>query len=122
VRNSTQSTTPAIKFQRGQFVLYRNPEMFWTGQAGHTFVCRVARVDPGNTYDLTPLPTGSPIYYANPDYMRLLPAVDAMRDIDTAPLNTEGAADDMTAAAIAWLTQQQATASQRPPELPTQHN
>ncbi|MGI5359968.1 hypothetical protein ACQI4E_32370 [Streptomyces sp. CA-252508] len=49
--------------------------------------------------------------------MRLLPAADAMRDIDTAPLNTEGAADDMTAAAMAWLTQQAATANRRP-ELP----
>jgi hypothetical protein len=53
--------------------------------------------------------------------MRLLPSIDAMRDIDTAPLNTDGAADDMTAAAIAWLTQQHATANQRP-ELPAQHD
>ncbi|MCX5166200.1 hypothetical protein OOK39_45010 [Streptomyces sp. NBC_00264] len=42
-----------------------------------------------------------------------------MRDIDAAQLNTDGAADDMTAAAIAWLTQQHATANQRP-ELPAQ--
>ncbi|MFJ8469642.1 hypothetical protein [Streptomyces swartbergensis] len=121
MRDSAQSTTPAIKFQRGQFVLYRDPEMFWTGQAGHTFVCRVDRVCLGDTYDLTPLPSGSPIYFANPEYMRLLPAVDAMRDIDTAPLNTEGAADDMTAAALSWLTQQHATANQRP-ELPAQRD
>ncbi|MNG39101.1 hypothetical protein D3C84_1270340 [compost metagenome] len=51
--------------------------------------------------------------------MRLLPALDAMRDIDTAPLNTDGAAEDMTAAAIAWLTQQHATANRRA-ELPAQ--
>jgi hypothetical protein len=119
VRNSTQSTTPAVTFKRGQFVLYRDPEMFWTGQSSHTFVCRVDRVCLDHTYDLTPLPNGRPIYYANPDYMGLLPAVDAMRDIDTAPLNTDGAADDMTAAAIAWLTQQHATANQRP-EVPDQ--
>lgn len=121
MRDSAQSTAPAIKFKRGQFVLYRDPEMFWTGQAGHTFVCRIDRVCVGDTYDLAPLPSGSSIYFANPEYMRLLPSVDAMRDIDTAPLNTDGAADDMTAAAIAWLTQQHATANQRP-ELPAQHD
>ncbi|GAA2615543.1 hypothetical protein GCM10010304_81030 [Streptomyces roseoviolaceus] len=121
MRDCAQSTTPAIKFQRGQFVLYRDPEMFWTGQAGHTFVCRVDRVCLDNTYDLTPLPNGRTIYYANPDYMRLLPTVDAMRDIDTALLNTDGAADDMTAAALAWLTQQHPTANQRP-ALPAQRD
>lgn len=121
MRDSAQSTIPAIKFKRGQFVLYRDPEMFWTGQAGHTFVCRVSRVCLENAYDLAPLPSGSPIYFANPEYMRLLPSLDAMRDIDTAPLNTDGAADDMTAAAIAWLTQQHATANQRP-ELPAQRD
>ncbi len=31
MRDSAKSTTPAIKFERGQFVLYRDPEMFWTG-------------------------------------------------------------------------------------------
>ncbi|OSZ61286.1 hypothetical protein OQI_06140 [Streptomyces pharetrae CZA14] len=118
MRNSTQSTTPAVTFQRGQYVLYRDPELFWTGQDRHTFVCRIDRICVGGlTYDLTPLPSGRPIYAASRDYMRLLPAVDAMRDIDTAPLNTEGAADDMTAAAMAWLTQQAATANRRP-ELP----
>lgn len=121
MRDSAQRTTPAIKFQRGQFVLYRDPEMFWTGQADHTFVCRVDRVCLGDTYDLAPLPKGRSIYYANPEYMRLLPSIDAMRDIDTAPLNTDGAADDMTAAATAWLTQQHATANQRP-ELPAQRD
>jgi hypothetical protein len=120
VRNSTQSATPAVTFQRGQYVLYRDPELFWTGQPRHTFVCRIDRICVGGvTYDLTPLPSGRPIYTASRDYMRLLPAVDAMRDIDSAPLNSDGAADDMTAAAIAWLTQQHATANQRP-ELPEQ--
>lgn len=31
MRDNAQRTTPAIKFQRGQFVLYRDPEMFWSG-------------------------------------------------------------------------------------------
>ncbi|WP_328541086.1 hypothetical protein [Streptomyces sp. NBC_00344] len=119
--DSAQRNIPAITFQRGQFVLYRDPEMFWTGNSGHTVVCRVDRVCVGGAYDLAPLPSGSPIYFANPDYMRLLPSADAMRDIDTAPLNADGAADDMTAAAIAWLTQQHATANQRP-ELPAQRD
>ncbi|MBT2406262.1 MULTISPECIES: hypothetical protein [unclassified Streptomyces] len=117
MRDTAQSTTPVITYKRGQYVLYRNPEMFWTGQEGHTFVCRVERICVGGiTYDLTPLPSGRQINAASPDYMRPLPAIDAMRDIDTAPLNTAAAAD-MTPAAVAWLTQQAATASRRP-ELP----
>ncbi|MFJ3099075.1 hypothetical protein [Streptomyces hydrogenans] len=121
MHNSAQHsiTVPAAGFRKGQYVLYRDPEKFWTGQAGHTFVCRVDRVGLHNTYDLTPLASGRPIYFASPDYMRLLPAVDAMRDIDTAALNSDGTVDDMTAAAMAWLTQQHATANQRP-ELPEQ--
>lgn len=119
MRDTTQSTAPATTYKRGQYVLYRNPEMFWTGQEGHTFVCRVERICVGGaTYDLTPLPSGRQITAASPDYMRLLPAIDAMRDIDTAPLNTD-TADDMTAAAMAWLAQQAATANPRP-ELPAQ--
>ncbi|MFF8939220.1 hypothetical protein ACF08O_31785 [Streptomyces paradoxus] len=121
MRDSTQHTTPVTAtYQRGQFVLYRDPEMFWTGQRGHTFVCRVDGVTPGGgSYDLTPLPHGSPVYYASPDFMRLLPAIDAMRDIDTAPLNADSASDDMTAAALAWLTQQNAIANKRA-DLPVQ--
>ncbi|MEU3774246.1 hypothetical protein AB0F11_13760 [Streptomyces sp. NPDC032472] len=118
MRDTAQSTTPVITYKRGQYVLYRNPEMFWTGQEGHTFVCRVERICVGGvTYDLTPLPSGRQVNAASPDYMRPLPAVDAMRDIDTAPLNTAGAADEMTAAAMAWLTQQRQMANRRP-ELP----
>ena len=117
MRDMTQSTTPSTAFQRGQFVLYRDPELFWTGQAGHTFVCRVNGSSRAGTWDLMPLPHGKPICHANPDYMRLLPAIDAMRDIDTAPLHADGAADDMSAAAFAWLTQQHTVANQ-PPQLP----
>lgn len=119
--NRAQSTTPVIKFQRGQFVLFRDPEMFWTGQAGHTFVCKVERTWLDDKYDLIALASDRFIHSASAEYMRLLPSLDAMRDIDTAPLNTNGAADDMTAAAIAWLTQQHATANQRA-ELPAQRD
>ncbi|MFE9637241.1 hypothetical protein [Streptomyces sp. NPDC006463] len=71
----------AVSFQRDDFVLYRDPERFWRGEANHTFVCRVSRV---NTY------VSGGIRYT-------LPPADAMRDIDTAPLNTASAADEMTA-------------------------
>ncbi|MGW0607806.1 hypothetical protein [Streptomyces sp. NPDC002640] len=114
---STQRTQARAAFKQGDFVLYRDPQKFWTGQPGHTFVCRIERTWMNGTFTLTEAATDRPIYEVRPDYMRLLPAVDAMRDIDTAPLNTDGAADDMTAAAIAWLTQQHATANRRA-ELP----
>lgn len=117
MRDSTQSTGPANKFRQGQVVLYRDPEMFWTGQANHTFVCRVQRTWPEGTYDLVAVATGRFIHDASGDYMRLLPPIDAMRDIDTAPLHTDGAAAGTTAAALAWLTQQHVTAN-LPPELP----
>lgn len=115
----TQTTTPT-DFRVDDFVLYRDPARFWRGEAGHTFVCRVAyaeRYTSGKVrYTLAPV-TGGLIHDAQGDYMRLLPPADAMRDIDTAPLHGATAADDMTAAAMAWLTQQHATANRRP-ELP----
>ncbi|GAA2264626.1 hypothetical protein GCM10010232_65950 [Streptomyces amakusaensis] len=117
---STPSATAAIEFRVDQYVLYRDPAKFWRGETGHTVVCRVDFVDRRGSgkvrYTLVPV-AGGLIRDAQGDYMRLLPPVDAMRDIDTAPLNTEGAVDDMTAAAMAWLTQQHATANRRP-ELP----
>ncbi|MEU9233565.1 hypothetical protein [Streptomyces subrutilus] len=110
----------AVTFQRDDFVLYRDPERFWRGEANHTFVCRVSRtntyVSGGVRYTLLPV-QGGLINDAMGEYMRLLPPADAMRDIDTAPLNTAVPADEMTAAAMAWLTQQHRTAN-RPPELP----
>ncbi|MEU8622777.1 hypothetical protein [Streptomyces sp. NPDC048623] len=109
-----------VSYQRDDFVLYRDPERFWRGEANHTFVCRVSRVvtyvSGGTRYALLPV-QGGLINDAMGEYMRLLPPADAMRDIDTAPLNAEGAADEMTAAAMAWLTQQHRTANRRP-ELP----
>lgn len=120
MRASAQIATPTTVFKQGQFVLYRDPEMFWTGQAGHTFVCRVERSWSDGTHNLIAVATGRPVSHASPHYMRLLPAIDAMRDIDTAPLNP-ASATDMAPAAVAWLTQQHATANQRP-DLPAQRD
>ncbi|HEY9327059.1 MAG TPA: hypothetical protein VIS09_02270 [Streptomyces sp.] len=115
---STQKTTQSVAvFKDGDYVLYRDPELYWTGQSGHTFVCRVQKAWATGTYTLTALVSGRLIEFARPDYMRLLPPIDAMRGIDTAPLHTDGVATDMTAAALAWLTQQHTTAT-TPPELP----
>ncbi|MEU7088051.1 hypothetical protein [Streptomyces achromogenes] len=113
------ATAAATAFKVDDFVLYRDPERFWRGEPGHTFVCRVSavvRTNGGCRYNLLPV-TGGLVREVQGDYMRLLPPADAMRDIDTAPLNGDEAADGMTAAAMAWLTQQAATANRRP-ELP----
>nr|BFD88452.1 hypothetical protein StreXyl84_78530 [Streptomyces sp. Xyl84] len=113
-------TTTATAFKVDDFVLYRDPEKFWRGEPGHTFVCRVSSVVRficgENRYNLLPV-TGGLVREVQGDYLRLLPPADAMRDIDTAPLNGDDAADGMTAAAMAWLAQQAATANRRP-ELP----
>ena len=110
----------ATAFQVDDYVLYRDPTKFWRGEAGHTVVCRVTCIDRHANgkirYQLAPV-DGGRIHDAQSDYMRLLPPSDAMRDIDTAPLNSATAAADMTTAAMAWLTQQHATANRRP-ELP----
>ncbi|GGU66454.1 hypothetical protein [Streptomyces daghestanicus] len=114
------TTTATTTFRVDDFVLYRDPVMFWRGEPGHTVVCRVTnaeRYSSGKTrYTLVPV-TGGLIRNAMGDYMRLLPPLDAMRDIDTAPLNAADAGDGMTAAAMAWLAQQHTTAN-RSPELP----
>jgi hypothetical protein len=115
---STQkTTTPVAVFKDGDCVLYRDPELYWTGQSGHTFVCKVKKAWATGVYDLTALGSGRLIEFVKPDYMRLLPPIDAMRDIDTAPLHGDDAAEGMTAAAMAWLTQQHTTAN-KAPELP----
>ncbi|WP_030889909.1 hypothetical protein [Streptomyces sp. NRRL S-1868] len=112
--------TAATAFEVDDFVLYRDPAQFWRGEPGHTIVCRVTNVvrysSGGCRYNLLPV-TGGLIREVQGDYMRLLPPADAMRDIDTAPLNGDAAADGVTAAAAAWLTQQAATTTWRP-ELP----
>ncbi|MGQ4732649.1 hypothetical protein ACUN3E_33960 [Streptomyces sp. Ju416(a)] len=104
-----QIVQPKARYIKGDIVLFRNVERFWLGLPGHTFVGRVERswrhVDTGKVlYDLTEL--GSLSYRAgfDPDYMRPLPATDAMHDIDTAPLS-ETDTGAMTPAAVAWLRQ-----------------
>jgi hypothetical protein len=109
MRDSAQSTTHMITFKRGDYVLYRDPEMFWSGQPGHTFVGRVERswTHAGTRkvlYDLTELSGNRARAGIDPAYMRLLPAADAMHDIDTAPLS-EPDTGAMTPAAVAWLRQ-----------------
>ncbi|MFJ4343141.1 hypothetical protein [Streptomyces sp. NPDC088915] len=110
-------TTSATEFKPEDFVLYRDPAKFWAGTPGHTYVCRVSAVMRWASgpvrYNLLPL-AGGLVRDVKGDYMRLLPPLDAMRDIDTAALDTDGAADAMTAAAVAWLVRQHATASAEP--------
>ncbi|MEW1699458.1 hypothetical protein [Streptomyces sp. NPDC091278] len=117
---STQKTTKPVVavFKEGDYVLYRDPELYWTRQSGHTFVCRVRKAWATGTYNLTALAANRVIEFVQGDYMRLLPPLDAMRDIDTAPLNGDNAADGMTAAAFAWLTQQH-TPDGRSPQTPS---
>ncbi|MBW3356631.1 hypothetical protein [Streptomyces sp. 09ZI22] len=105
----TQATRPTVTYIKGDMVLFRNVERFWLGLPGHTFVGRVERswthVDTGKVlYDLTELGSLSYRVGIDPDYMRPLPATDAMHDIDTAPLS-EPDTGAMTPAAVAWLRQ-----------------
>ncbi|MGW0538133.1 hypothetical protein [Streptomyces sp. NPDC003032] len=108
-QQQSRTFRPTVTYIKGDIVLFRNVERFWLGLPGHTFVGRVERfwrhVDTGKVlYDLTEL--GSLSYRAgiDPDYMRPLPAADAMHDIDTAPLS-EPDTGAMTPAAVAWLRQ-----------------
>ncbi|MFG2676912.1 hypothetical protein [Streptomyces sp. NPDC048445] len=104
-------TQPAVRpknhYIKGDMVLFRDVERFWLGQPGHTFVGRVERswtnVHNGKLlYDLTELSGNRARAGIDPDYMRPLPATDAMHDIDTAPLS-ETDTGAMTPAAVAWL-------------------
>ncbi|MFD7761872.1 hypothetical protein [Streptomyces microflavus] len=100
---------PQIHYRKGDMVLFRDVERFWLGQPGHTFVARVER-SWTNThngrllYDLTELSGNRARAGIDTDYMRPLPATDAMHDIDTAPLS-EPDTGAMTPAAVAWLRQ-----------------
>ncbi|MFB8415338.1 hypothetical protein ACFC63_07470 [Streptomyces albidoflavus] len=100
---------PKTRYIKGDMVLFRDPERFWLGLPGHTFVGRVEwSWTDGHTsklvYDLTELSGNRRCAGIDPDYMRPLPAAAAMRDIDTAPLS-EPDAGAMTPAAVAWLRQ-----------------
>ncbi|WP_221355327.1 hypothetical protein [Streptomyces beigongshangae] len=106
-------TQPAVRpkthYIKGEIVLFRDVERFWLGLPGHTFVGRVERswtnVHNGKLlYDLTELSGNRARAGIDPDYMRPLPAADAMHDIDTAPLS-EPDTGAMTPAAVAWLRQ-----------------
>ncbi|MER5747134.1 hypothetical protein ABT097_28180 [Streptomyces sp. NPDC002225] len=118
---ATPMVIPEDTYRVEDYVLYRDPEKFWTGQAGHTTVCRVTaivRFSSGERrYALSRLDGRGVIGQARARYMRLLPSADVMHDIDTAPLTAGTGVADMTAAAVAWLAAQATTASGRP-ELP----
>ncbi|GGS09273.1 MULTISPECIES: hypothetical protein [Streptomyces] len=105
----SQATRPKVTYIKGDIVLFRDVERFWLGLPGHTFVARVERswihaVTGKVLYDLTELSGNRALAGVDPDYMRLLPATDAMHDIDTAPLS-EPDTGAMTPAAVAWLRQ-----------------
>ncbi|MFK0182383.1 hypothetical protein ACIQVR_41235 [Streptomyces xanthochromogenes] len=105
----TQAVRPKTTYIKGDLVLFRDVERFWLGLPGHTFVGRVERswthADTHKVlYDLTELSGNRARAGIDPDYMRPLPATDAMHDIDTAPLS-EPDTGAMTPAAVAWLRQ-----------------
>lgn len=117
----TADTAPRARYNAGDYVLYRDAEKFWTGKPGHTTICKVERgrinYNSGETmYDLLEVATHRHLF-AHPDYMRLLPAVDAMHDIDTAPLS-EPDAGAMSPAAVAWLRRAVQANTGRQPQLP----
>ncbi|MEU7158865.1 hypothetical protein [Streptomyces chrestomyceticus] len=116
----TRSAAASTVFRVGDYVLYRSPDRFWAGLPGHTNAYRIAdlwTVSGGATaYELAPLVAGvPPVARARAQYMRLLPPEDAMRDIDTAPLADP---EQLAAAAVAWLAQQQAAQQTGRPALP----
>ncbi|MFC9067927.1 MULTISPECIES: hypothetical protein [Streptomyces] len=105
----TQYIRTTVLYTKGDYILFRDPELFWLGKPGHTFVGRVERSYPSADdskilYDVMDLSVGCFRKGIDPDYMRLLPANDAMHDIDTAPLNGADAGA-MSPAAVAWLRQ-----------------
>ncbi|WP_369384089.1 hypothetical protein [Streptomyces sp. cg36] len=118
----TQAVQLITTYFQGDLVLFRDVERFWLGLPGHTFVGRVERswrhADTGKVlYDLVELSGNRHRAGIDPDYMRLLPATDAMHDIDTAPLS-EPDTGAMTPAAVAWLRQHLGQDSSRLPARP----
>ncbi|MEU7428398.1 hypothetical protein [Streptomyces sp. NPDC040750] len=105
----TQAVQPKVTYTKGDMVLFRDVERFWLGKPSHTFVGRVERswrhADTGKVlYDLVELSGNRHCVGIDPDFMRLLPPADAMRDIDAAPLS-EPDTGAMTPAAVAGLRQ-----------------
>jgi len=105
MQRQQQNEAVARIYRIGDFVLYRDPEAFWLGLPGHTRVCRVVESHYDLFFDLVEAGSNQRINRVRPCYMRLLPAAEAMRDIDTAPLR-EPDATAMSPASVAWLRQQ----------------
>ncbi|MET9813181.1 hypothetical protein [Streptomyces sp. NPDC006355] len=96
--------TPQV-FEVGEYVLFRDPERFLTGQPDHTVVAVVWDTfshGPGRV-PIRVLPSRVE-RTVDPRFLRLIPADAIMRDIDTAPL--AGDVRDLCPAAVAWLEQQ----------------
>jgi signal peptidase I len=93
-------------FKVGDYVLFRDPERFLTGQPDHTVVAVVWD-------NFSHYPNQVPIKVlpsrqerdVDPRWLRLIPAADIMRDVDEAPL--AGDVLEMPAAAVAWLEQRE---------------
>lgn len=120
MHDQRQATEAPATYATGDYVLYRDPVLFWTGKPNHTSPCRINAVwrysNERTRYDLDVLGGGRKTN-AEEEYMRLLSPIDAMHDIDTAPLDNPAAVHGMTGAAHAWLANRHATAN-RPPALP----
>lgn len=89
-------------FKGGDYVLYRDPALYWTEQPDHTKVCRVIVRYTTGTVDLLDVAADRVIRGADAAYMRWLAPEDAMRDIDTAPLDDPDTGV-MSPAGAAWL-------------------
>ncbi|MFJ4329110.1 hypothetical protein ACIP3A_39205 [Streptomyces tricolor] len=105
-------------YSKDDFVLYRDPKLFWEGNPNCTFICQVTSAWSDRTYDLVTLGVRRSFPNVDPTFMRLLPPTDVMHDIDTAPLSEP--ASEMVPAAVAWLRQhvRNHTAAPTHPELP----
>lgn len=99
----TKPGRPAA-FQFGDYVLYRDPDRFLTGQADHTLPARVSEsfTTPIGMVAIKLLGCGT-LTHVDPRFLRLIPAVDIMRDIDEAPLDDVA---ELLPAAVAWLGRQ----------------
>lgn len=107
---------PAPAFESGTYVLVRDPARFWLGEPGHTSVGVVRTECDHHHYPkrvrVSDLRTGRD-ECALPEYLRLLPAGECMRDVDVAPLASDY--PGLHPAAVAWL--QQNTTPEARPEL-----
>jgi hypothetical protein len=95
----------AKDFEVGDYVLFRDPERFLTGQPDHTVVA-IVWDNFSHGHDQVPIRVLPSRLERNvdPRFLRLIPAGDIMRDIDEAPL--QGDVQEMAAGSVAWLEQQ----------------